>query len=599
MTIDANKKVNVDLSGKVNVAGSQSKNEQLFSFRQTGGGDLTINAKNARIESFKGKTLAWNQLAREFSSTYWDGLNVTDLSFNDGEMSFIPNSDRLNSHAELKGAYPISNIEGHKYYIAVTAKKDVAGDILVRFCAGYLSAIFNVGSNYARYSTISTSTGSGYDAFNWIVGNNANVKVYVKDFILIDLTLMFGAGNEPSTVAEFEALFPLPYYAYNPGTLISNDAESLETVWFNQWDEEWVNGYWSNNQFHPNAAQVCPKNFISAFPNTQYYIKRSGHPGSVDAYDSNKNLLGEVAPWSSYNASFITPANTSYIMFYYDGGTYNHDICINISDSARNGTYEPYHKFTLPLNLNSFKVKDSQGNISTITGLKSAGNVYDEIVGNKYIKRIGEVDLGTLDWNFNQYGNFSRFGCSFTLGKQGQTLVRAANAITPRYIADKYVTDGNTLASDKTFNLIYNSIFILDNAYSDSASFKTAMSGVTLYYELATPITYDLAEPLRTDYIVDKLGTERVIAESPICSFRADIHYYESSVKDIEIENMPQYLKREELTEELDKLQDIESGAQVNTIEHIKINDTEQTISNKTVNLPAYPTTLPASDVYT
>lgn len=123
------------------------------------------------------------------------------------------------------------------------------------------------------------------------------------------------------------------------------------------------------------------------------------------------------------------------------------------------------------------------------------------------------------------------------------------------------------------------------------------MSGVMLNYELATPITYDLAEPLRTDYIVDKLGTERVIAESPICPFRADIHYYESNVKDIEIENMPQYLKREELTDELDKLQDIESGAQVNTIEHIKINGTEQTISNKTVNLPAYPTTLPASDV--
>lgn len=45
------------------------------------------------------------------------------------------------------------------------------------------------------------------------------------------------------------------------------------------------------------------------------------------------------------------------------------------------------------------------------------------------------------------------------------------------------------------------------------------------------------------------------------------------------------------------KLTDIESGAQVNKIEKIKINGTEQTISNKEVNLPAYPTTLPASDV--
>lgn len=47
------------------------------------------------------------------------------------------------------------------------------------------------------------------------------------------------------------------------------------------------------------------------------------------------------------------------------------------------------------------------------------------------------------------------------------------------------------------------------------------------------------------------------------------------------------------------KLGGIEAGAEVNKIEKIKINGTEQTITNKEVNLPAYPTTLPASDVYT
>ena len=45
------------------------------------------------------------------------------------------------------------------------------------------------------------------------------------------------------------------------------------------------------------------------------------------------------------------------------------------------------------------------------------------------------------------------------------------------------------------------------------------------------------------------------------------------------------------------KLSGIESGAQVNVIEKIQINGTDQTITSKTVNLPAYPTALPASDV--
>lgn len=49
---------------------------------------------------------------------------------------------------------------------------------------------------------------------------------------------------------------------------------------------------------------------------------------------------------------------------------------------------------------------------------------------------------------------------------------------------------------------------------------------------------------------------------------------------------------------EKEKLGGIASGAQVNVIEEIQINGTTQTITNKVVNLPAYPTTLPASDVY-
>lgn len=50
-------------------------------------------------------------------------------------------------------------------------------------------------------------------------------------------------------------------------------------------------------------------------------------------------------------------------------------------------------------------------------------------------------------------------------------------------------------------------------------------------------------------------------------------------------------------TAEKNKLGGIAEGAEVNKIDKIKIGNTEQTINNKVVELPAYPTTLPASDV--
>ena len=36
---------------------------------------------------------------------------------------------------------------------------------------------------------------------------------YLKSAMVIDLTQVFGAGNEPTTVSQFQALFPNDYYA--------------------------------------------------------------------------------------------------------------------------------------------------------------------------------------------------------------------------------------------------------------------------------------------------------------------------------------------------------------------------------------------------
>ena len=45
-----------------------------------------------------------------------------------------------------------------------------------------------------------------------------DVKIKIQIF---DLTAMFGSGNEPSTVEEFEKMFPNDYYPYNAGKIVS------------------------------------------------------------------------------------------------------------------------------------------------------------------------------------------------------------------------------------------------------------------------------------------------------------------------------------------------------------------------------------------
>ena len=65
--------------------------------------------------------------------------------------------------------------------------------------------------------------GGTFDAF--LIGNS--VKVTFSNRQIFDLTLIFGSGNEPTTVEEFEKIFPADYYPYNTDEIISADTESI------------------------------------------------------------------------------------------------------------------------------------------------------------------------------------------------------------------------------------------------------------------------------------------------------------------------------------------------------------------------------------
>lgn len=76
--------------------------------------------------------------------------------------------------------------------------------------------------NQTQYETsLGKSTGiSGLTAGT--VFNNVKIKIQI-----FDLTLMFGSGNEPASVEEFEKMFPADYYQYNAGEIVSAGTESI------------------------------------------------------------------------------------------------------------------------------------------------------------------------------------------------------------------------------------------------------------------------------------------------------------------------------------------------------------------------------------
>ena len=82
-------------------------------------------------------------------------------------------------------------------------------------------------------TTVNTISGHKYytliDGTASIVTSDGTAITIVDDTadMVCDLTLMFGSGNEPTTVAEFESMFPASYYAYNAGSLLSAGVTSV------------------------------------------------------------------------------------------------------------------------------------------------------------------------------------------------------------------------------------------------------------------------------------------------------------------------------------------------------------------------------------
>jgi hypothetical protein len=245
------------------------------------------------------------------------------------------------------GTTSVATISGHKYYTLIDGT-----------------------------ASIITSSGSAIS----IVDDSADM--------VCDLTLMFGSGNEPSTTADFTAIFGATHYAYNEGELLS-----------------------------AGVTEVVSK-------------------------DSN-------------NATLQT---------------------IPIPTAIRN--LEGYGW--------------------------SAGSVYNYIDYERkvFVQNVGSANLGSFDYDYIGGKFVTKTGIPNIV--QNVPSWSVFNGVTVKYLADTFIhVLYNT--TDKTIAVQSNTsgkIDIFDSAYTDTTTFKSAMNGVYLYYELQTPVETDISEYLTDDNLI-------------------------------------------------------------------------------------------------
>jgi hypothetical protein len=184
---------------------------------------VPTGAKLMSVKNIGGKSIVFNQ---SFQPRKGASSGVTVTADSDGTITI--NGTTTESYINFRDVTPEENKIG-KYAFKLLVLNNPDN---VEMGFGFLNRSKSTpkitsGSSAVIYnqtqSEILLGKSTGISGFAvGTVFNNVKIKIQI-----FDLTAMFGSGNEPSTVEEFEKMFPADYYPYNAGEVVSSGTEEV------------------------------------------------------------------------------------------------------------------------------------------------------------------------------------------------------------------------------------------------------------------------------------------------------------------------------------------------------------------------------------
>lgn len=332
-----------DLSGRVEAT------PEVFTYRPSAG-DKSIKDDNAYIRRIKGNSIVLRQIVPD-TLTIQDGTG----SYENGVYTITPTGD----YPGIKGYFSELIPDGHKLLFSIYMRLEGVISPRIQCNIQGFNAEYYYNQNASGLTNVSTIfTITGARNSNIIFFSYASAaQIQLARPQLIDLTAMFGEGNEPATVEEFRYLFPRKVYSYTKGTLLNLSCYGIRTIGF--------------NEFNGVYAKVLR--------GETYYLG-----GEYTSIGFTAELGGITETINIPSNRLYTPTETGYI---YAAGS---AICINLSHTGyRDGEYEPYKEVTHTLPLSQ---------ITNGEPLRKAGDdVYDEVNNEYYIRRVGVRSYTTGD----------------------------------------------------------------------------------------------------------------------------------------------------------------------------------------------------------
>lgn len=504
---------------------------------------IPTGAKLGSVKSVAGKTIVWNWLSDVTVET--GSSNGIDYVL-DGKTISLNGS--ATSYTELmvsKTALPVPVLKGHKYYISTGLTESMSG-----FSITVGGTDVSVSTQTKEIKTCATGTTQLRFLLCALEGTTFNNTVITPK--LVDLTKMFGAGNEPSTVEEFEAMFPDDYYEYNEGTLMSAPVNevieqgrnlfscygfSADSITTKDTPRKISNLYGTTLSTIDYAdlivvtqEKINNTNIVSSYTNGYFNIGindleyKKEYILSFD-FTPTKMLIANVTELHTLVNGFkVFVAKNNFVLNKKSRITVKFTFVksgekqyIEIRNAGMSGlfenfqieenkvatTYSPYHrnKYQIPQ-----EILDLQGYGS------SAGDVYNEVdwENKQYIQRIGSVDLSTLTWNYNNENQFFYVSDANVPQDIAYRYNAAIGLLCEKYeykgdgaVQILKIADDYTMYSycDKAY--IKPSVRLKNSLYTSVAEFKQSLQGMTLYYELSEPIVTDISDLISDDFLTN------------------------------------------------------------------------------------------------
>ncbi len=364
---------------------------------------ISSGAKLANVNSIGGKTVVWNQINNK-KITEWNKNQLIVINIESGytRLTFV---DGTYKYGYI--ALPKSAIVDHTYLMLADLSIDDNSNI---YSVWAKPSNNDEAADFQNGKLIRRANSSGIPLIGfYVIDKSIETSIDIKDIVIIDLTQMFGSGNEPTSTDDPRIAWIEQYATehpeYNAGELVSADVESVAELGRNLFDRNdylILGGYFNNGKIISNSLPDRGIVYLKCKGGATYTISRLAlltnerfavactkeqPKAGIDIYNT-KSAANAQTVGNKMQLTITTPEDAMYLVCWAYWFSHVEALdSLQIEPGSEATPYVPYHLNTYPI----------PATVRNLTGYGwSAGAVYNGIerteTGWQYVQRVGSRD---------------------------------------------------------------------------------------------------------------------------------------------------------------------------------------------------------------